>query len=102
MNSGHGTKQPARLLRSMLFVPTTSERFFAKAIASEADGIIFDLEDSVVEDQKAAGRKILISALNKLDFGRKSVAVRINGVESEHMYKDVIGLAEECPRLDLI
>jgi malyl-CoA/(S)-citramalyl-CoA lyase len=93
---------PVRLLRSMLFVPATSERFFAKAIASEADGIIFDLEDSIAEGQKAPARSILISVLNDLEFGAKTVAVRINGVDSPHMYKDVIGLAEECPRLDFI
>lgn len=101
-NNGQATRIPLRLLRSMLFVPATSERFFAKALASDADGIIFDLEDSVAEAQKDQARKILVSALNDLDFGRKTVAVRINGVDSPHMYKDVIALAEHCPRLDFI
>jgi citrate lyase beta subunit len=48
----------------MLFVPATSERFFAKALGSDADGIIFDLEDSVAASQKALARKDLVSALN--------------------------------------
>jgi malyl-CoA/(S)-citramalyl-CoA lyase len=86
----------------MLFVPATSERFFSKALASEADGIIFDLEDAVAEGQKESARKLLVSALNDLDFGVKTVAVRINGIDSPQMYKDVIALAEQCPRLDLI
>lgn len=102
MNSETNNRPPARLSRSMLFVPSTSERFFFKAIASDADGIIFDLEDSVAEGQKEPARKALVSALNRLDFGAKTVAVRINGIETPHLYKDVIALAEQCPRLDLI
>jgi malyl-CoA/(S)-citramalyl-CoA lyase len=86
----------------MLFVPATSERFFSKALSSDADGIIFDLEDAVAEGQKESARRMLISALNRLDFGAKTVAVRINGIATPQMYKDVIGLAEQCPRLDLI
>jgi malyl-CoA/(S)-citramalyl-CoA lyase len=96
------SRHPVRLLRSMLFVPATSERFFSKALSSDADGIIFDLEDAVAEGQKESARKTLISALNRLDFGSKTVAVRINGIAATQMYKDVIGLAEQCPRLDLI
>ena len=86
----------------MLFVPATSERFFAKAIHSDADGIIFDLEDSVAEGQKDSARKTLVSVLNDLDFGIKAIAVRINGVQSPYMYRDVIALAEHCPRLDFL
>jgi malyl-CoA/(S)-citramalyl-CoA lyase len=86
----------------MLFVPATSERFFSKALASEADGIIFDLEDAVAQGQKESARKLLVFALNDLDFGGKTVAVRINGIDTPQMYKDVIALAEQCPRLDLI
>ncbi len=102
MDRRHAKPHPIRLLRSMLFVPATSERLFAKAVRSDADGIIFDLEDSVVEGQKEFARKLLVSALNALDFGIKTVAVRINGIESSHMYKDVISLTEHCPRLDFI
>src|ERR1700724_2193396 len=102
MTSGLASRHPVRLLRSMLFVPATSERFFSKALASDADGIIFDLEDAVADRQKEAARKLLVSALNDLDLGAKTVAVRINGIATTQMYKDVIALAEHCPRLDLI
>jgi malyl-CoA/(S)-citramalyl-CoA lyase len=102
MSSPSATRHPGRLLRSMLFVPATSEHFFSKAVASETDGIIFDLEDAVAEGQKESARKLLVSALNDLDFGIKTVAVRINGIDTPQMYKDVIALAEQCPRLDLI
>lgn len=102
MSSSSATRPPVRLLRSMLFVPATSERFFAKALASEADGIIFDLEDAVAEGQKESARRLLLSALNDLDFGAKTVAVRINGIDTPQMYRDIITLSEQCPRLDLI
>jgi citrate lyase subunit beta/citryl-CoA lyase len=45
--------------RSWLFVPADSEKKIAKALDSEADAIIFDLEDSVAPGQKAAARDIL-------------------------------------------
>ena len=45
--------------RSWLFVPADSERKIAKALESEADAVIFDLEDSVVPAQKAAARDML-------------------------------------------
>jgi len=102
MNRGQARQRPVRLLRSMLFVPATSERFFAKAITSDADGIIFDLEDSVPTPVKARAREVLLRILRELDFGKKTIAVRINGIESGHMYQDVISLAEQCSRLDFI
>jgi citrate lyase subunit beta/citryl-CoA lyase len=45
--------------RSWLFVPADSERKIAKALESEADAIIFDLEDSVAPTQKVIARDIL-------------------------------------------
>lgn len=95
--------QPAfRLQRSSLFVPATSERFFAKGAASEADGIILDLEDAVAPDKKEQARAAAVRALNEVDWGHKNMAVRINGLDSGITYLDVIALAENCPRLDLI
>ena len=44
--------------RSWLFVPADSERKVDKALDSEADAIIFDLEDSVAPAQKATARDI--------------------------------------------
>ena len=45
--------------RSWLFVPADSDKKVAKAIVSAADAIIFDLEDSVVPERKAAARALL-------------------------------------------
>ncbi len=96
------TPRAYRLHRSSLFVPATSERFFAKGAAGEADGIILDLEDAVSPDRKDAAREAAVAALNEIDWGRKIMTVRVNGVESGLTYKDVTALAENCPRLDMI
>ena len=45
--------------RSWLFVPADSEKKIAKALASDADAIIFDLEDSVAADAKGMARALL-------------------------------------------
>ena len=43
-------------LRSFLFVPGDSERKLARSLESGADALIFDLEDAVAADAKAAAR----------------------------------------------
>ena len=75
--------------RSWLFVPADSEKKIAKAIASPADAIIFDLEDSVVPDRKAAARAIL-KALPEREAG-PMWWVRVNPIRSEH-HKDDLDL----------
>jgi citrate lyase subunit beta/citryl-CoA lyase len=45
--------------RSWLFVPADSEKKILKALESDADAVIFDLEDSVVPDRKNTARDIL-------------------------------------------
>ena len=99
------TEQPPRRFRfhrSSLFVPCTSEKFFAKAAAGAADCIILDLEDSVALDKKEQARAAAVEAINTVDWGAKTVSVRVNGLDSPHTYRDVVALAENCPRLDLI
>ena len=51
------------MFRSLLFVPAVSSRKIEKAFASEADGIIVDLEDSVAAAEKPAAREALATAL---------------------------------------
>jgi citrate lyase subunit beta / citryl-CoA lyase len=75
--------------RSWLFVPADSERKIAKALDSQADAIIFDLEDSVAPAQKSAAREIL-SQLGKRSGGPEWW-VRINPIGSE-FHKDDLHL----------
>jgi len=80
--------------RSWLFVPADSERKITKALESEADAIIFDLEDSVAPAQKATARNIL-KGLPKHSNGPEWW-VRINPLGSEFIRDDLelIGLAD--------
>jgi len=92
-----------RLSRSMLAVPGSKPQFFEKATTGEADLIFFDLEDSVPPDKKAQARKEVTAALNELDFRGKNVSVRINGLDTHYMYRDVVDVVEQAgSRLDLI
>jgi citrate lyase subunit beta/citryl-CoA lyase len=80
--------------RSWLFVPADSERKVAKALDSEADAIIFDLEDSVAPAQKAAARDILKNLTGR--SGGPEWWVRINPLGSEFHKDDLelIGIAD--------
>jgi citrate lyase subunit beta/citryl-CoA lyase len=80
--------------RSWLFVPADSERKVAKALDSEADAIIFDLEDSVAPAQKAAARDILKNLTPR--SGGPEWWVRINPLGSEYHKDDLelIGIAD--------
>jgi len=75
--------------RSWLFVPADSERKIARALESEADAVIFDLEDSVAPGRKAAARDILKS-LPKRSNGPEWW-VRVNPLGSE-FHKDDLTL----------
>ena len=75
--------------RSWLFVPADSEKKVAKAIESDADAVIFDMEDSVVPAQKAAARKMLKKLPKRR--GGPDWWVRINPIGSEY-HKDDLDL----------
>ena len=94
---------PARLNRSELAVPGSSPKLFTKAAESAADVVFLDLEDAVAPDDKVQARKNIIKALNEVDWGDKTLSVRINGLDTHYMYRDVIDLIEQGgERLDLI
>ncbi|MFC3226964.1 HpcH/HpaI aldolase/citrate lyase family protein [Marinibaculum pumilum] len=93
----------ARLNRCELAVPGSSPKFFEKAAKSEADIIFLDLEDAVAPDQKAQARANIVQALHDVDWGSKSMAVRINGLDTHYMYRDVVDVVEQAgDKLDLI
>ena len=91
-----------RLQRSELAVPATSPRFFAKAAASAADVIFLDLEDAVAPAKKVEARAQAIAALNDIDWGAKTLAVRVNGLDTPWAHHDILEVAERSPRLDMI
>ena len=92
-----------RLNRSELSVPAISTRFLERAATSPADVVLLDLEDSVAPDDKPAARRNVIEALNDLDWEDRTVSVRINGLDTPWMYRDVVDVLERAgARLDLV
>jgi len=75
------------MIRSMLYVPASSERFIAKAHEREADAIILDLEDSVVPNEKEKARAGLGEAALRVSRNGAKVFVRINSTE-DMMFAD--------------
>ncbi len=94
---------PPRLNRSELAVPGSSPQLFEKAAQSAADVIFLDLEDAVAPDQKEQARRNVIRAINEIDWGAKTLSVRINGLDTPYMYRDVVDVLEQAgDRLDVI
>jgi malyl-CoA/(S)-citramalyl-CoA lyase len=93
----------ARLNRSELAVPGSQPQMFEKAAKSAADVVFLDLEDAVAPDDKAQARKNIIQAIGDIDWGNKALSVRINGLDTHYMYRDVVDVLEQASdRLDLI
>ncbi|MEJ2761507.1 MAG: CoA ester lyase [Gammaproteobacteria bacterium] len=86
----------ARLQRSELAVPGSNPDLFEKAAKSETDYIFLDCEDAVIPDDKPQARKNIIEALNDVDWGGKTVSVRINGLDTHYMYRDVVDIVEQA------
>ena len=94
---------PARPNRCQLFGPASNKKLFEKMAASDADVINIDLEDSVAPTDKDAARANAIEAINGLNWGNKTLSVRINGLDTGWWYRDVVDLLEQCgDRLDQI
>ena len=81
-----------RLQRSELAVPGSSPKMFEKALNSEADFVFLDLEDAVSPNDKISARENVIKALKEMDWrGKgKTISVRINGLDTHYMYRDVV------------
>jgi len=92
-----------RLRRSELSTPASNERMIEKASASNADLVFLDLEDSVAPNEKVGARAKAIKGLTTLDWGKKTRAVRINDLETEYAYQDIISIVEEAgEHLDIL
>jgi malyl-CoA/(S)-citramalyl-CoA lyase len=94
---------PARPNRCQLFGPASNPKLFPKMAASAADVINIDLEDSVSPADKDTARANAIRAIGEVDWGNKTLSVRINGLDTPFWYRDVVDLLEQAgDRLDQI
>ena len=87
-----------RLQRSELAVPASNPSMIDKAAAGPADFVFLDLEDAVAPPEKEQARKNAIQALNDIDWAAKgkTVSVRINGLDTHYMYRDVVDVMEQA------
>ena len=95
----------SRLQRSELAVPGSSPKMFEKALNSSADYIFIDLEDSVSPNDKVIARENTIKALENFDWRSKgkTISVRINGLDTHYMYRDLVDIVEQVgDKLDTV
>jgi len=90
------------LMRSKLFVPGSRPELFSKALTGGADGLSFDLEDSVREDRKAEARANLASFLigHTVAKSSKTIVVRVNPLDTPHFVDDLAAVV--CANVHLI
>lgn len=98
----HTRYDPAtpRLQRSVLAVPGSRAGMFEKALSSDADCVFLDLEDAVAPGDKEQARRNVVEALNDLDWrgAGKTVAVRVNGIDTHYFYRDMVDVLEQAGR----
>ena len=82
--------------RSNLSVPGHVAKMHARAADSAADVVMLDLEDSVPFEAKEAARQQVIDSLLHLDWAKKTVTVRINGLDTAFAYRDLIAVVEQA------
>ena len=91
------TKSSSARIRSWLFAPGDSARKMEKAIASEADRIILDLEDSVALNAKAEARRMVAEVLNAGVENRARIWVRVNPLSSGLIHDDLAAIIPAWP-----
>lgn len=82
-----------RLTRTYLAVPAHRVRMVQGAAASAADAVFMDLEDAVPPAEKTAALEAAATALTDMDWGSKTVAVRLNAIDSPSIQQEIQRLA---------
>jgi citrate lyase subunit beta/citryl-CoA lyase len=84
------------LRRTQLAVPASDPKMMANAAESDADEVFLDLEDSVAPTAKVDARETLIEAARDHDWSDKLLSFRMNGIDTEWWYDDLIGVVGEA------
>src|SRR6185295_16576686 len=79
--------------RSVLYMPGANTRALEKARSLPADALIFDLEDAVAPDAKAAARANVVAAAQSRSYGKREIVIRCNGLATEWGRADVAAIA---------
>ncbi len=98
--STYASRPDVHQMRSLLSVPANRPAFFEKAAKSNVDALFLDLEDSVFADQKIVARQTAREAIDVMDWRGKRLLVRVNAMDTEWGFRDLVELGGSCPRLD--
>ena len=75
--------------RTVLVVPASNQRMIEKATTLRADVVLLDLEDAVTPDTKSEARRRAIEAARSLDWGERTLGVRLNGRDTPWFSEDL-------------
>jgi citrate lyase subunit beta/citryl-CoA lyase len=84
-------------MRSFLFVPAGSQRMLVKSRDSDADVLIFDLEDAVQAGAKQEARQLLVAHLGERAASGPRIAVRVNGLRTPWIDDDLKAVIPLAP-----
>ncbi len=88
--------------RSVLYMPGANARALEKARTLDADALILDLEDSVAPASKGEARSLVAAAVKAGGYGRREVAIRINGLDTPWGVEDLKMAADASPHAILV
>jgi citrate lyase subunit beta/citryl-CoA lyase len=91
-----------KVLRSVLYMPSSNARALEKAKALPADAIIFDLEDAVAPDAKESAREQACAAVRSGEYGRRTLTIRCNGLDTPWGEADLQAAAAAKPHAVVI
>jgi citrate lyase subunit beta / citryl-CoA lyase len=80
--------------RSVLYMPAANARALEKAKTLPADALIFDLEDAVAPDAKAAARAQACGAAQAGGYGKREIVIRANGLDTPWGQDDIAAAAK--------
>lgn len=86
-----------RAHRSVLYLPAANARAIEKARTLDADVVILDLEDAVAPDAKPAARDAAVDAVKSGGWGRRAVAIRVNGIGTNWYEADFLAVKAAKP-----
>jgi citrate lyase beta subunit len=84
----------ATIRRSLLSVPASNQKLVEKALSSEADAVLLDLEDAVAPDKKAEARGDVVRAIKEMDWRDRPTTYRTNALDTPFFYRDLIEVVE--------
>ena len=88
--------------RSVLYMPGANARAMEKAKTLDADALILDLEDSVAPDAKAEARAQVSAVVKTGGYGRRELAIRINGLDTPWGMDDMAAAVAAGPDAILV